>query len=704
VSAAAVGPTAARCRRAIFVTMSAVALAALLAAGALTVLGVREALLDRHAALLENVAAGRARMMRALDRGWRDKAALIAAQPGLRGVMARLDEGDGETAARHRRALAGLLDEMVAVVGDAAAIRVFDADGSLVAASRAGGTLAERGPTIRELLARGGDAPVIVAYRPREDGTARVDVAAPVRHENVRLGLVLVALETRDISRVAADRTGLAASGEILVVRRLPGGDARLLTAPRHPPHRAFAVHRDGPSTPVVFAARGRVGTFVEPPLRDYRGVPVLASIQVLEREQVAIVAKTDRADVLAPLQRLALPLGAIGALVAGGALVGMRRVADGLTRRLADSEARVAAIVDIAADGIVWLDRERRVRALNPAAEYLLGTTQAACLGRPIDMLESVVEGLGLALALDNLLGGDGSGPPWRGDLHVATPAGEGRDLEVAVAVCELADGRFAALTLHDVSDRNLRRRQLERALSDEQAGREQQRSFVATVSHEFRTPLAVIDATARQLLRRRLPPETKAARLQQIRDTVTHLTRLMERVLDTVRAEHHEPALRLCRLSLSRLVRTAVADARGLHPDRVLVAWIPPEDVWIDGDATAVGHIVDNLLTNALKYAPTGTPVQVTLARLGDAVRLFVIDHGRGVPAADQGAIFDRFHRAANVGAVPGTGLGLHIARELAMAHGGGITVASREGVGAAFTVSLPAAGPPTGSLAGL
>jgi signal transduction histidine kinase len=237
-----------------------------------------------------------------------------------------------------------------------------------------------------------------------------------------------------------------------------------------------------------------------------------------------------------------------------------------------------------------------------------------------------------------------------------------------------------------------------------DEQAGRAQQRSFVATVSHEFRTPLAVIDATARQLLRRHLPPETSAARLRQIRDTVAHLTRLMERVLDTVRAEHPEPALHLCRLSLSRLVRTAVAEARGLHPERVLVAWVPPEEVWIDGDATAVGHIVDNLLTNALKYAPSDTAVHVTLARLGDAVRLFVIDHGRGVPAADREAIFDRFHRAANVGAVQGTGLGLHIARELAVAHGGGITVASEEGVGATFTVSLPAAGPPTGSLAGL
>ena len=704
MSAAAVGPTAARCHRAIFVTMAAVALAALVAAGTLTVLGVRGALLDRHAALLENVAAGRARMMRALDRGWRDKAALIAAQPGLRAVMARLDEGGGGTTARHRRTLAGLLDEMTAVVGDAAAIGVFDLDGTLVGASRTGRTLAGHAATIRDLLAHGDDAPVIVAYRPREDGTARVDVAAPVRHENIRLGVVLVALETRDIARIAADRTGLAASGEILVVRRLPGGDARLLTAPRHPPHRAFAVHRDGPSTPVVFAARGRVGTFVEPPLRDYRGVPVLASVSVLARERLAVVAKTDRADVLAPLQRLAVPLAALGTLVAGAALLGIRRVANGLTRRLADSEARVAAIVDIAADGIVWLDRERRVRALNPAAERLLGTTQAASLGRRIDTLETVVERLGIAFALDDLLRRHGPRRAWRGDLHVATPAGEGCDLEVAVAVCDLADGPFAALTLHDVSERNRRRRQLERALLDEQAGRAQQRSFVATVSHEFRTPLAVIDATARQLLRRHLPPETSAARLRQIRDTVAHLTRLMERVLDTVRAEHPEPALHLCRLSLSRLVRTAVAEARGLHPERVLVAWVPPEEVWIDGDATAVGHIVDNLLTNALKYAPSDTAVHVTLARLGDAVRLFVIDHGRGVPAADREAIFDRFHRAANVGAVQGTGLGLHIARELAVAHGGGITVASEEGVGATFTVSLPAAGPPTGSLAGL
>ncbi len=704
MKAAPVAPTAARCRRAIFVTMSTVALLALAATATLTVLSVREVLIDRHAALLENVAAGRARMLHAIERGWRDKVTLIAAQPGLREALSRLDTAAPPTRRRDRR-LGGHLRDIERSVAEVASIRVFDPRGRLVASTRVDEPPAANGGVVDATVTLGREAARVLAYRARPGGTARIDLAAPIVHEGALVGILALALDTGDIARVAADHTALGASGETLVVRRLDGGAARLLTVPRHPPHRVFAVRGTGPATPIAYAARGRAGTVVDRSLRDYRGEPVLAAIEVLAPEALAVVAKTDRAEVLAPLWRLSVPLTAACVLLAIGVLVAMRGLAVHLTRRLADSESRVAAIVDNAADGIVWLDGEQRVRALNPAAEHLLSTRADACVNRRFDAIETVVERLGIALALDRLLTGE---PPvrrvWRGDLHIADGDGCGRDLEAAATVCALADGPFVGLTLHDVTERNRQRRQLERALRDEQASRRQQREFVATVSHDFRTPLAVIDATAQQLLRRPLPREKRGARLQQIRDSVGRLTDLIEQVLASVRAERPESPLHLSRLSLTRLIGACVAEVRRLHPERVVWSMAPPEDVWIDGDATAIHQIVENLLTNALKYSPEPTPVAVTLAKFDDVVRLFVIDRGCGIPAADLDAVFERFHRAGNVGSVHGTGLGLHIARELAVAHGGGITVASEEGVGAVFAVTLPAAGPPTGMLVGL
>ena len=701
MSTLALGSTAKQCRRAIFATLSTVVLMVLTAAAGVTVLHVREGLLDRQAAFLQNVAAGRAHVLDALDRSWREKAALVAARPGLRAALALEAAVPGSSGGD---AVAHGLTDVVRVLPELTAAALLTPEGAVLAATGPGARRIEAG-LVAAATANARERPVVLAYRPLADGAARVDLAAPVHHQGALVGFLAVALATDDIRRLAADRSGLGRSGETLVVRRLDGGGGRLLTPPRHAPHRPFAVRAGAPPTPVVHAAQGRPGVFAGSGLLDYRRTRVLAAVAVLDTGRLAVVVKTDRAEVLAPLRRSMLWLAGSVAVAGLGVLTAMRAVATGLTARLADSETRVAAILDHGAGGVVWLDGEKRVRALNPAAERLLQTPAAAAVGSRFDHLDTVVERLGVAMALDELLAEQTvPGRVWRGDLHVARADGGGRDLEAAAAPCWLAEGRFVALMLTDVTERNRHRRQLERALSDEQRAHAQQRDFIATVSHEFRTPLAVIDATARQLLRR--PPSREQAdlRLQRIRDGVTRLTELMEGVLEAVRSERREPALHVSRLSLSRLVATCAGEARRLDPEHVIVVVAPGPEVWIDGDAAAVRCIIENLLSNARKYAPPNTTITLALTRFDAVVRLFVIDHGRGIPAGERDAVFERFHRCGNVEAVPGTGLGLFIAREHARAHGGDITVGSEEGRGAAFVVTLPAAGPPTGALGGL
>lgn len=683
------------CRRAILAGTLALLLLGLATAAATVFVSVRYALVERHMALLENVAASREQMLRAVDAGWRERTALVANQRRLQTALGASTTGLASRATR--RTVEAVIADAVAAMPEVVHLRVFDAAGRRLGASDA------RAPTTRR-----GALPVeagVVGYRPRAGVAPTVILEAPIRHAQRIVGVVELALVATEVAGIAGDTTGLGATGETLVVRRLDANNAWVLAPPRHPPGTIFAVLGDDPVTATILAARGIAGSFREQPLVDYRGVPVLAAVEILASERLAIVAKIDLAEVMAPLRRLGGQLLPIALVLAAAALGASLALSRRLTRRLVDAEQRVASIVDVAADGIVWLDGAQRVRALNPAAEHLLAAPAAACLGRRFDTIETVVERCGIALALDQLL----AAPPslsrvWRGDLHIAAPEGVGRDLDVAVAACDLAGGRYATLILHDVSERNAHRRQLQRALFAERASLEQQRQFVATVSHEFRTPLAVIDGTAQQLMRREWPAERRRERLDQIRTTIARLTDLMESVLHVARNDLPEPTLHLSHLSLSRLVAMALAEHRPLAPASRLVLVAPPQEVWIDADNAAIRHILDNILANALKYACGTGPVHVAVTALPTLATITVIDRGIGIPAGDRDRVFDRFGRASNVGTVPGTGLGLHIARELARAHGGDITVTSEPGLGAAFTLSLPRSTPPTGTLPGL
>jgi two-component system, OmpR family, phosphate regulon sensor histidine kinase PhoR len=112
------------------------------------------------------------------------------------------------------------------------------------------------------------------------------------------------------------------------------------------------------------------------------------------------------------------------------------------------------------------------------------------------------------------------------------------------------------------------------------------------------------------------------------------------------------------------------------------------------IVGDASRLGQVLDNLISNALKFTPSGGRVDVSVAAAADGVVLEVRDTGAGIPAAEQERLFERFYRTAGAqaGAVPGTGLGLSIVRAIVEAHHGRVALESAEGKGSAFRVWLP------------
>ena len=229
------------------------------------------------------------------------------------------------------------------------------------------------------------------------------------------------------------------------------------------------------------------------------------------------------------------------------------------------------------------------------------------------------------------------------------------------------------------------------ETALSRETEAKRQLRQFLSMVSHEFRTPLAIIDSSA-QMLRMRTeksdPPSV--VRVDTIRGGVQRLlglidTCLADEQLDSGRIVLHEKAF-----DLAPMIEVAVAHHRVAAPSHSYQAELEaPLAIW--GDPSMVGLVINNLLGNAVKYSPEGSAIRVIARHENGDISLSVIDQGIGIPTDDLSAVFERFHRAANANGIPGSGIGLHMVRQIVELHGGCVTVQSEVGSGSCFTVRL-------------
>lgn len=288
-----------------------------------------------------------------------------------------------------------------------------------------------------------------------------------------------------------------------------------------------------------------------------------------------------------------------------------------------------------------------------------------------------------------------------------------DGRVENIEVEMRDLAGGRFWALlsvvtidyegqparllAINDIS----RRRQLEQELIKskemadaaaglERAAREAQRQFLAMITHEFRTPLAVISVAAQHLeLNARNPDALE--RLARVGRAVRHMNGMIDACLLDDRIEGAGLVLRSERFDLAALVRRVADAASAAAPHHVLAIVIEgPQEV--AGDEQLLGIALSNLMENAVKYSRPGSVVAVTLKEDGDDAVVTVADQGPGVPEEERERIFEKYYRCAGTGRVPGAGLGLYLTRRIVTAHGGAVGVRSRPEGGALFTLRLP------------
>jgi signal transduction histidine kinase len=231
---------------------------------------------------------------------------------------------------------------------------------------------------------------------------------------------------------------------------------------------------------------------------------------------------------------------------------------------------------------------------------------------------------------------------------------------------------------------------------MADTLARQEQtQLQFLAGVAHDLRNPLSALKLSANLLTRgATLPPEEKVRQtLTRIVNQVEHLNRMVDDLLDRTRIEAGNLELRLEECDLRGLVSEVVELHRPASPQHELELTLPPEPLPIRCDGTRLGQVLTNLVSNAVKYSPEGGRIRIHLGQEGARAVLAVSDEGIGIAEEDQQRIFEPFKRSKSPRAdIPGVGLGLSVARQLVLAHGGDIQVESRLGAGSTFRVRLP------------
>ena len=240
-----------------------------------------------------------------------------------------------------------------------------------------------------------------------------------------------------------------------------------------------------------------------------------------------------------------------------------------------------------------------------------------------------------------------------------------------------------------------NLRTYEAERATVEELRRLSALRAdFVSLVSHELRSPMAAVIGSARTLQARwrELRPEQREAFLAVIADETSRLSALVGDVLDTSRIEAGTFGYRFADVDLAEVLRDSVAAAEIGQDEVRLTAEVPRGLPRVHGDAERLRQLVDNLISNAIKYSESGGEVRVAAGADDGHVVVSVRDSGPGIRQEHQEQIFEKFGRAGG-SAKPGTGLGLFLSRSFAEAHGGSLDVESTPGEGAVFTLRLPA-----------
>jgi len=370
------------------------------------------------------------------------------------------------------------------------------------------------------------------------------------------------------------------------------------------------------------------------------------------------------------------------------GAASGLRKVSDRLqeqSRQLSDEGFSLRAILSSMVEGVAIVDRSERIRLVNDALTRMFSLGQSPINRQVIEVFRQHELREALARTLD-------TGKAQQ--IEIVLPSvGEDHEVHVFnVYSVGLYPGAAqkplgAIIVFYDVTEI----RKLEAV----------RREFVANVSHEFRTPLAIINGYLETLLDGALEDREMAEQSLRVMQRHGHrLNLLIDDLLAISQLEHRSVRLRVERVDLREAVDRVVEQLKSqLESRKVKIGFELGEGAdLVQADPIRLEQVLMNLLANALQHSPEEqVRIVVSSEKVDGQVKVEVTDNGPGIPLADQPHIFERFYRVRKDRSRDGggTGLGLSIVKNVIQAHGGVVGVRSRPGEGASFSFTLPAVG---------
>jgi PAS domain S-box-containing protein len=328
--------------------------------------------------------------------------------------------------------------------------------------------------------------------------------------------------------------------------------------------------------------------------------------------------------------------------------------------------------------EGIVSYDAECRVTFFSEGAAAITGWTPQETTHRRIDELFVPVDS-GSGPFSDHI-------PSGCGQTRLIVKRRDGQPLVLSITRARQTDDGHTTIVLHDITEESSRR--------------SLQTYFLANISHEFRTPLSGLKVSIELLMEniRSLSPAEAEELLNSMYLSTTSLQHLIDNLLESSKIEANHFSIRRRPTPLNSILAEACRTMQPLLSRRrqPLAITEPLHLPQISADPVRLVQVIVNLLSNASKYSPPATPIDLTVEQQGSLLRLEIADRGSGIPPNQRESIFRRFLRLRSEGRKPGedygTGLGLAVVKAIVEAHGGDVGVRERDGGGSVFWFTLP------------
>lgn len=355
------------------------------------------------------------------------------------------------------------------------------------------------------------------------------------------------------------------------------------------------------------------------------------------------------------------------------------------LYQRLAEEKGRLDAIIENSADGVLILDAQCRIQTINRTLSEMTGWTPEQARGQPCQRVIALRNPQGVNICetgcpLQNF--SDSSKLQAEGDIIRS----DGRRTSVSIRYSPLYDDEGTLVNIigsvHDVT----RFREAE----------EMKAMFVSVISHELKTPVALIKGYASTLRREdaHWDEETVRESLAIIEEESDRLDRLISNLLEASRIQTGTLKLELSDVSIPKLAAKVVERFRVQTSKHELQLDFPPDFPVILADEERLQEVFSNLISNAIKYSPDGGTIRIGGSVHQDHVEVFVADQGMGIPLAKQSKLFEPFYRVDSSldRRTQGVGLGLFLCKAIIEGLGGHIWVESAPGQGSTFRFTLP------------